>query len=63
MDERIEVGDIVEVWVDEDLHWNNMEVLYTPQATGDSWHLRDKGGDIVYVQLFQAMKKLVDLQG
>ena len=30
-------------------------VLYVPQATGDSWHLRRKNNTLVYVQQFETM--------
>jgi hypothetical protein len=57
--DRIEVGDIVSVWFtdlgNEPNCEHEMEVLYIPQATGDSWVLRRKNGQLVYVQMFAKM--------
>lgn len=53
---RIDVGDHVRV------RFGNItsvygEVLYTPQATGDSWIIRDRfTGNPVHVQTFCAME-------
>jgi hypothetical protein len=35
-------------------------VTYTPQATGDSWHITTDHGDVFYVQQFDYMLKLSD---
>lgn len=51
---KIEEGDIV------DVKWSHSradrcKVLYAPCATGDSWHLEQPDGSILYVQLFDYM--------
>lgn len=52
----IEIGDKVQI--DFSTHPSIVgEVLYRPQATGDSWHIRDNQGQIAYVQQFDIMWK------
>ena len=51
MGDKIEVGDRVTI------HFATHPpitgtVIYTPCATGDSWHLRDDDGQLIYVQQF-----------
>ncbi len=53
--EQIEVGDIVEVNFNSSGAIYRAEVLYRPQATGDSWMLKEPSGHIVYVQMFERM--------
>jgi len=58
MDEnRIIVGDRVTVHFHSSHSLFEAEVLYLPQATGDSWILREEHGDIVYVQIFEQMQR------
>jgi len=53
--DKIEVGDMVSVhWATEEAFYD-ATVLYTPQATGDSWRLRLADGDLAYVQQFETM--------
>jgi hypothetical protein len=56
---KIEIGDIVDVTFETQNMICNAEVLYTPCATGDSWHLRvtdiDGFKHIFYVQQFTTM--------
>lgn len=53
---RIEKGDIVRVWFQRLAAIPKAEVLYVPQATGDSWHVRELDtGELRYVQHFQTM--------
>ena len=57
MSERIEVGDIVDIeWSYRTLY--RCKILYSPVATGDSWHVRDQEGSILYVQQFDSMMKV-----
>ena len=55
---EIEVGDIVDVYFDFDERVGRFgcKVLHSPSATGDSWRLIDKDGELVYIQQFQMMK-------
>jgi hypothetical protein len=55
MSERIEEGDLVDVFFSDGSCLKNCRVLYTPQATGDSWHLKSEDGKIIYVQQFETM--------
>jgi hypothetical protein len=57
MGDRIEVGDAVEIKFATHPPIRG-EVLYTPAATGDSWHVRTKDGMLVYVQQFDFMLQL-----
>jgi len=51
---RIEVGDIVDVCFLGDQGLSGMEVLDMPVATGDCWDLkRVRDGKIFYVQTFE----------
>lgn len=59
MKKRIEEGDIVNISFCDGSEMSNCEVLYIPQAAGDSWHLRNDSGDLVYVQLFEIMKLVI----
>jgi hypothetical protein len=63
MEDKIQEGDLVEVC------WENLEglvgrVLYCPQATGDSWHIRcevrgaREDGRLFYVQTFAMMRRI-----
>jgi len=55
--DKIEVGDIVHVSItDEGTYHMDATVLYTPQATGDAWHIRTKKGRLVYVQQYAWME-------
>jgi hypothetical protein len=64
--QKIEKGDIVDLVICQNEEMGrcflNVEVLYTPQATGDSWHIRTKEGKIIYVQTFAYME-LVEKKG
>lgn len=54
MADEIQVGEIVDVYLDtsEQVCYRDAEVLYIPQATGDSWRFKTKTGHILYVQTF-----------
>ena len=54
--ETIEKGDRVDVFFSEGEGIFDCEVIYTPCSENDSWHLRDKDGDLVYVQRFEMMR-------
>ena len=57
MSERIEVGDIVDIeWSYRTL--SRCKILDSPVATGDSWHVEDENGNILYVQQFDSMRKV-----
>ena len=53
--DRIDVGDRVIVAF-ADGSTIGGEVLYTPQDTGDCWHIMGKAG-LFYVQTFQHIRK------
>lgn len=56
---RIDVGDKVNVFWEHLEPLFNVEVTYTPQATGDCWHLfRPTDTTTIYVQTFCRMVKL-----
>ena len=57
MEDKIQEGNIVDVIFEAAQCEFNMKVLYTPQATGDSWQLQRQDGTMVYVQLFAKMIK------
>ena len=61
MRERIKEGDIVNVFFEhrKGLDIMGAKVLYTPCATGDSWHL-EKDGQSIYVGMFSRMDKWVE---
>ena len=51
---KIEIGDIVTIDFSRGQSLFDYEVLYTPCATGDCWHLK-KDKQIFYVQQFETM--------
>ena len=55
MDIKVKKGHIVNVHFVRSPSIFGAKVLYTPQATGDSWHLETKEG-VIYVQLFEKME-------
>jgi hypothetical protein len=55
MSESIEIGDLVSVDFCASGSIFRATVLYCPQATGDSWILKQSSGQIVYVQMFERM--------
>ncbi len=54
-DKKIEEGDIVDVFFEHCEAILNVEVLYTPCATGDSFHLKDSNGNLYNVQNYAYM--------
>lgn len=58
MDEKIKEGDFV------DIHWENLlaefevEILYTPCATGDAFRVKREDGTILNVQNYCKMVKV-----
>lgn len=52
---RIVEGDRVDMFIDDGNSLLDVEILYTPQATGDCWHLKGKNNIIFYVQTFRYM--------
>lgn len=58
MGDKIEVGDFVNVYFERADAIFDYEILYIPQATGDSWHLKHKNGMLCYVQFFECMERL-----
>jgi hypothetical protein len=56
-DDRINIGDKVSVDFVASGSLFRCTVLSIPQATGDSWILKDENGKIVYVQMFERMNK------
>lgn len=60
MKDRLEIGDHVNVFFNHsDAIWN-VEVLYIPCSSGDSWHLRYSDGTIYDVQQYNYMKLVRD---
>ena len=57
---KIEAGDIVDVYFEYVEIENHVQVLYTPSATGDSWHLQRENGTIVYVNMFAKMVRVFE---
>lgn len=58
-EERIKVGDRVSV------HWEYIgslcgTVLYVPQATGDSWVIKQDNGTVSHVQMFCRMDRKLE---
>ena len=53
----INIGDIVSVDFVASMSLVDCTVIAAPQATGDSWILKEKNGHIVYVQMFERMDK------
>jgi hypothetical protein len=49
--DRIEVGDLVSVWMYGNKYHSPQpyKVLYTPTFMGDCWRLRDADGSVVYL--------------
>jgi len=56
MKEEIKKGDKVDIFFSDGESLFGCEVLYIPCATGDSWHIREEDGDLIYVQFFEAMR-------
>lgn len=57
-DRSIKEGDRVNVfWEYVPGIWD-AEVIYRPAATGDSWYLKTKEGQVVAVQIFCKMEKI-----
>ena len=56
MKNTIEKGDKVNVHFNNGTSLFNCEVLYLPCAIGDSWHIKDEHGKIVYIQTFETMR-------
>jgi len=56
MKKEIELGDKVDVYLGDNKYLFDCEVLYIPQILGDSWHLLNNAGELIYVQIF---KKIV----
>lgn len=54
----IKEGDLVNIYWENLTTEFNVVVLYTPSATGDSWHLRREDGTIIYVNSFSMMEKI-----
>ena len=55
--ERIEVGDIVNVWLTTaDEHIAGALVLAMPSGADECWILRDSIGHILYVQNFEMIQ-------
>jgi len=56
---KIEEGDIVDVFpiMGDDWCFTAL-VLYTPCATGDSWHLKQTDGTLTYLNTFCLMNKV-----
>ncbi len=53
--EEIERGDKVNIEFSNGDIYYNCEILHTPADRGDSWHIRTKEGNLVYVQCFETM--------
>lgn len=50
--DAIEPGDIVDIFFPNGDMLLKAEVLGCPYATGDSWRIRDKNGQLYYLQQF-----------
>lgn len=57
MKDKIDKGDIVDVFFNTADAIYDVEVLYTPCATGDCFTLKDKKGTIYNVQQYNYMIK------
>lgn len=59
MSEKINIGDIVKVHFQTDVGMRSItgEVLYIPQATGDSWTIKAENNTINYIQTYTVMTK------
>ena len=56
--DRINIGDIVNVYFETvPCEWS-VTVLYIPQATGDSWVLRREDGTVIYAQMFSKIERV-----
>jgi len=55
MGEKIEEGDIVNVYFENAGAEFGLHVLYIPCATGDSWRFKRTNGTIIYIQNFAKM--------
>lgn len=58
MKEAIEIGDKVRIHCSDGESMFNCEVLYIPCAEGDSWRIKDKDGNLHYIQKFEMMSLL-----
>lgn len=52
---KIEIGSLVNVHFVHSDSIFRARVAYTPQATGDSWHLIKGTDEVFYVQIFERM--------
>ncbi len=53
--ERIEVGDTVEVsWRCDEMIIRGV-ILYIPGSTGDAWIIKNSAGKIFYIQMYECM--------
>jgi hypothetical protein len=55
MGDKIIEGDIVDIFFPQGEAIFGATVLGMPCATGDSWRLRTKQGDLLYMQSFETM--------
>ena len=53
--ETIERGDRVDIHFSDGESMFDCQVLHIPCAEGDSWRVRNKDGDLIYVQRFEMM--------
>jgi hypothetical protein len=51
--DKIQEGDLVNIYFGDDASMHNCLVLYVPQATGDCWRVRHESGSIHYIQHFE----------
>ena len=56
--EEIKVGDKVGVTFVRGKSLFRVTVLHVPVATGDSWRLKTDDGTLIYIQLFESMRRL-----
>lgn len=53
MDDRIDEGDIVDVWINDGAALCGATVLHIAQATGEAWRFRATDGKLHYIQQYQ----------
>jgi hypothetical protein len=53
---RIEIGDIINVYFSNSPPIEAAVVIYIPQATGDSWVIRRQSETIVYFMIFERLE-------
>jgi hypothetical protein len=56
---RIEVGDIVNIWLNDGGAFIKAEILHEPQDTEDSWIIKTSDSRIVYIQQYHSATLMI----